>query len=225
MASAFREKRVAGGTLHDGSEYEIIQGSLRPDGTRRPDIKVRKGYVAQDEVRAMETKGSRHRAVQEEVKHWVPGMSNEMHQKQKELAQKVKDEKQAQRSSGRISDQEKAAERERQAKLRAEAEAKKEEKKKAAQEAQQAAQAAKAEKKKAASAGPEALDLEAMGVEELRKTKKNLMKTKNDIAKLEASIEEGKELDEKQASKVARKEQVIQDIAAIESRIAELTVG
>lgn len=33
-----------------------------------------------------------------------------------------------------------------------------------------------------------------MGVEELRKTKKNLMKTKNDIAKLEASVEEGKEV-------------------------------
>eukprot|EP00670_Eutreptiella_braarudii_P000422 CAMPEP_0174299976 /NCGR_PEP_ID=MMETSP0809-20121228/58181_1 /TAXON_ID=73025 ORGANISM="Eutreptiella gymnastica-like, Strain CCMP1594" /NCGR_SAMPLE_ID=MMETSP0809 /ASSEMBLY_ACC=CAM_ASM_000658 /LENGTH=130 /DNA_ID=CAMNT_0015405501 /DNA_START=35 /DNA_END=424 /DNA_ORIENTATION=+ len=105
MTSAFNDERVHGGILQDGTEYEIIRGSLRPDGTRRPDVKVRKGYVAQDEMKPLETKGSRYRERQEAVKDWVPGMSQAMHQNQKDLKQKQKDDKQSQRASGRLSDQ------------------------------------------------------------------------------------------------------------------------
>eukprot|EP01001_Neometanema_parovale_P011553 NODE_7803_length_742_cov_60.132472_g7552_i0.p1 GENE.NODE_7803_length_742_cov_60.132472_g7552_i0~~NODE_7803_length_742_cov_60.132472_g7552_i0.p1 ORF type:complete len:188 (+),score=35.09 NODE_7803_length_742_cov_60.132472_g7552_i0:80-643(+) len=103
MASAFKDKRVAGGKLANGTEYEIIRGSLRPDGTRRPDIKVRKGYVPQEEMKSFETKGSRHREQQEEIKHWVPGMSPQMHQEAKARAEKLAREKQNARSSGRVS--------------------------------------------------------------------------------------------------------------------------
>lgn len=40
-------------------KYDYIPGSMRPDGTFRAPIKVKKGYVPQDEVQKFETKGSR----------------------------------------------------------------------------------------------------------------------------------------------------------------------
>jgi partner of Y14 and mago protein len=39
-------------------KYDWIPGSRRPDGTFRAPIKVKKGYVPQDEMKRFETKGS-----------------------------------------------------------------------------------------------------------------------------------------------------------------------
>jgi hypothetical protein len=44
--------------MADDDKYDVIPASQRPDGTWRKEIRVRKGYVPQDEVKKFETKGS-----------------------------------------------------------------------------------------------------------------------------------------------------------------------
>eukprot|EP00667_Euglena_gracilis_P027707 EG_transcript_34555 len=180
MQSAFKEKRITGGTLQNGTEYEVIQGSLRPDGTRRPDIKVRKGYVAQDEVKAYETKGSQWREKQEAVKDWVPGMSPEMHANQKAVKAKVAEEKQAQRPSGRLSD--------------------------AKASLQNGSKEAKSAPPKAAPQPNPSPD--APAVADLRKRRRALVTKRGEILKLEAEAAGGKELNADQQAKLARRPEV-----------------
>mmetsp|Transcript_12931 Transcript_12931/g.25583 ORF Transcript_12931/g.25583 Transcript_12931/m.25583 type:complete len:184 (+) Transcript_12931:126-677(+) len=58
--------------MEDDDKYDYIPGSLRPDGTRRAPIKVKKGYVPPDEIKKFETKGTKFRDSQ--IPGFVPGM-------------------------------------------------------------------------------------------------------------------------------------------------------
>mmetsp|Transcript_40860 Transcript_40860/g.102234 ORF Transcript_40860/g.102234 Transcript_40860/m.102234 type:complete len:180 (+) Transcript_40860:74-613(+) len=58
--------------MADDDKYDFIPGSMRPDGTMRAPIKVKKGYVPQDEVQKFATKGSQFRDSQ--IPGFVPGM-------------------------------------------------------------------------------------------------------------------------------------------------------
>ena len=58
MSSAAKAKAEAAEMSARDPKYDYIPGSMRPDGTFRAPIKVKKGYVPPDEVKKFETKGS-----------------------------------------------------------------------------------------------------------------------------------------------------------------------
>lgn len=63
------------------AEHKVIAGSQRPDGTWRKEVKVRAGYVQQDEVASYESKGKRWQKARDSTA--IPGWWDEEEDKKK----------------------------------------------------------------------------------------------------------------------------------------------
>jgi len=177
----------------DLDKYDIIPASQRPDGTWRPERKVKKGYVPQDEVSKFETKGSKFR--ENQIPGFVPGMDpNDLPGKKepaKSKTQKRNEKKKAKKAEGGGEDDDEGV----------------------AEAAAAVAAVKVAEPAPAAGDDPK---------EALNKKIRNLKKKVRQTDEIQAKVAAGEAPNPEQQEKLAKRGEFEKEIAALEKELAAM---